>query len=364
MKKSLLLHALSLNDRILEPNKLPINGQVWAYDRSEISREAFVGNCITMLHLMGMEQADISWSEDILAFDSLWDGRLYTVIISLKDDSLASDHYYFLGIWECPEDGQKSKHGNFADSMPWQEEDLLKPDMSYAISLSAEPMQYPDVRKALGENIFSQRIYAEHYVLYGTTSHTDHHTAHFIITPRSHGLNHGRFQVQHALYSIRNLMALTTRAFSIHDTVAEDRAIQGFAELLKKIQGRIFDRIDSPATWDKLSRETGAVTLSALDLLAAYEEHRKSLHDIEALFQVIIRELDSSSDSNMPALFDRLGLPFKHAAECVDRNTLILERDEKRAESLQKLMHSRMVAHQQMTLEKLLTRAAASPQEE
>jgi len=70
MKKSLLLHALSLKDRILEPSTLPIHGHVWAYQKALSSKEEFVGNCITMLSSLGMHHLSIQWKEDILAFDT------------------------------------------------------------------------------------------------------------------------------------------------------------------------------------------------------------------------------------------------------------------------------------------------------
>jgi len=95
MNKSLMLHALSLNDRILEPNRLPVAGHVWAYRKGDISREEFVGNAMSMLSLLEIIDADINWKDDIMAFDVTRRGKPMTVIISLRDDSLASDYFLF-----------------------------------------------------------------------------------------------------------------------------------------------------------------------------------------------------------------------------------------------------------------------------
>lgn len=97
MSKPLLLHALSLNDRILEPNNLPLHGRVWGFAKKECTRDGFVGHCLTMLSELGMTAGGISLTNrDVVAFDAQGKGRTYTVVISLGDDSLASRYFYWL----------------------------------------------------------------------------------------------------------------------------------------------------------------------------------------------------------------------------------------------------------------------------
>ena len=56
-RSSLLLHALSLHDRVLEPNQLPVSGRVWAFYKGEMSRENFVGNAVSILFALGAGQS-------------------------------------------------------------------------------------------------------------------------------------------------------------------------------------------------------------------------------------------------------------------------------------------------------------------
>lgn len=354
MSKSLLLHSLSLKDRILEPNKLPLNGQVWAYNKEQYSKEEFVGNCITMLSLLGMQNASIQWKEDILAFDTQWENRTYTIIISLQDDSLASEHYYFLGIWECPED-EKAKQHRFAATKPWEDEDLLKPDISYSVSVSSEPMQIPDIRKQLGSELFGQSIYGGDYYLCGTTYPGESYSGKFIITPLENRFNHARHNIKHALYSLRNLMALMGKAIAVHDKILTDKM---FAEL-KENQSRLSKstaEIDlSPEMCGKLACNYGESLLQACELIDHYDSNRKQLLNAGLLFDTIVTELAAEDSGAFRPLFHRMRLPFKHAVTLLGEHCDATTRIEKQIQILQQTLHSRMLAGQLLMMDTFIT---------
>lgn len=352
MSKSLLLHSLSLKDRILEPNKLPLSGQVWAYNKEQYSKEAFVGNCITMLSLLGMQNADIHWKEDILAFDTYWDNRTYTIIISLQDDSLASEHYYFLGIWECPKEGKEKQH-QFFTSKPWEEDDLLKPDIAYSVTVANEPMQLPEIKKQLGSEVFGQVIYGGDYYLCGTTYPDNNYSGKFIITPAENCLNHARHDIKHALYSLRNLMALMGKAISIHDNVFTD---QMFSELKQKqLEFSEITRKTSISTseYEKLATSYGESLLKACEIIDNYDHTHKQLKNIELLFNSITTELASEENRSFRSLFHRMKLPFKHVTALLSEYNNAAIRVEKRIQILQQTLHSRMLADQLLAIESL-----------
>jgi len=350
MSKSLLLHSLSLKDRILEPNKLPLNGQVWAYNKEQYSKEEFVGNCITMLSLLGMQNASIQWKEDILAFDTQWENRTYTIIISLQDDSLASEHYYFLGIWECPEGGNATQH-RFAATKPWEDEDLLKPDISYSVTVSSEPMQIPEIRKQLGSELFGQSIYGGDYYLCGTTYPGTSYSGKFIITPLENQFNHARHNIKHALYSLRNLMALMAKAISIHDETLADKMFTELKERQSQLSKSTVETALSPAECGRLARSYGENLLKACELLDHYDTGRKQLLSAELLFDTIIAELAAEDNPAFRPLFHRVRLPFKHAISLLNEHSEATARSEKQIQILQQTLHSRMLADQLLAIE-------------
>jgi hypothetical protein len=350
MSKSLLLHSLSLKDRILEPNKLPLNGQVWAYNKEEHSKEEFVGNCITMLSLLGMQNASIQWKEDILAFDTQWENRTYTIIISLQDDSLASEHYYFLGIWETP-DNEKANQHRFASSKPWEDEDLLKPDISYSVTVSSEPMQIPEIRKELGSELFGQSIYGGDYYLCGTTYPGSSYSGKFIITPLENRFNHARHNIKHALYSLRNLMALMGKAIAIHDATLSDEMFESFKKNQLELAKSTVATDLSPAECGKLASQYGESLLKACELLDHYDRDHKQLQSIKLLFDAITTELAAEESSAFRPLFHRMRLPFKHATTLLQEHSDATLRIEKQVQILQQTLHSRMLADQLVAIE-------------
>lgn len=346
LSKSLLLHSLSLKDRILEPNRLPLNGQVWAYNKQKHSKEEFVGNCITMLSLLGMHDANIHWKEDILAFDAQWENRTYTVIISLQDDSLASEHYYFLGIWECPEEQHKGRH-RFADSKPWNDEDLIKPDISYSVTVSSEPLQLPEVSKQFGGEPFGQSIYGGEYYLCGTTYPDESHSGKFALFPATRQNNRARHDIQHALYSLRNLMALMGKAVEIHDETLTDNAYED----LKTEQTQLSLKTIGPklpaSEYGQLSHDYSETLLTICDLLDSFDSHAKQVNSLNMLFDTIVSELKTENSNAFRPLFHRMKLPFKHAEALLIERRDGTARIEKKIRILQQALISQMLANQQ-----------------
>jgi len=356
MSKSLLLHSLSLKDRILEPNKLPLNGQVWAYNKQSHSKEAFVGNCISMLSLLGMQNASIQWKEDILAFDTQWENRTYTIIISLQDDSLASEHYYFLGIWERPKESNHSKQHRFADSRLWNDEDLIKPDISYSVTVGSEPLQTSDITKQLGGEFFGQNIYGGDFCLCGTTYPDDNHSGKFALFPTTHQTNHAHHDIQHALYSLRNLMALMGKTVEIHDKTLADTS---YAELKQKQQALSLSTISpalDPSEYGSVACSYGEVLLKAGDLLDRYDSRAKQIKKIDMLFSNIVTELKAENSPLFRPLFHRMKLPFTHAEALLNEYADGTARIEKQARVLQQTLHSRMLANQLLIIETLINK--------
>ncbi|MCF7822314.1 MAG: hypothetical protein K9M17_07755 [Mariprofundaceae bacterium] len=356
MSKSLLLHSLSLKDRILEPNRLPLNGQVWAYNKQSHSKEAFVGNCLTMLSLLGMQDADIHWKEDILAFDARWQNRTYTIIISLQDDSLASEHYYFLGVWECPDESRHSKNHRFSDPGLWSDEDLIKPEISYSITVGSEPLQIQEISKQFAGEFFGQSIYGGDYYLCGTTDPDDNHSGRFALFPTAQQTNHVRHDIQHALYSLRNLMALMGKAVEIYDKTLADTT---YVELKQKQQalssGTISPTLDASGH-EALARSYGEILLKTCELLDRYNSRAKQIKKIDMLFDDIVTELKAENSPAFRPLFHRMKLPFKHAEALLDERTDGTRRIEKQVQLLQQTLHSRMLSNQLLMIETLINR--------
>lgn len=344
MSKSLLLHSLSLKDRILEPNKLPLNGQVWAYNKQLHSKEEFVGNCITMLSMLGMHDANIHWKEDILAFDARWQNRTYTVIISLQDDSLASEHYYFLGLWESPEEESHKGRHRFADSKPWNDEDLIRPDISYSVTVASEPLQYPEITKQLGGEVFGQSIYGGEYYLCGTTYPDENHSGRFTLFPATRQSNRARHDIQHALYSLRNLMALMAKTVEVHDETLADKAYIELKQQQRELSQTIVSENLDLGDVDRIALTYGEALLGICDLLDRYDSRASEVANISMLFDSIVTELKAENSNAFRPLFHRMKLPFKHAEAMLLEHREGTSRIEKRVRIMQQTLISRVMA--------------------
>jgi len=354
MGMSLLLHALSLKDRILEPNQLPLAGQVWAFAKEECGREMFVGNCISMLSTLGIENVEVSWNDDIMAFDAMYHDQPVTIIISLQDDSLASDYFYFMGIWSRPKPDKTTGPGLFAGLSPWNDEDLLKPDASFSVTVADQPLMLPQVTELLGREVFGQRLYGDHYYLFGRTVVDDMQGGEFIICPTSHGLNHGRHEIRHVLYSLRNLMALMSRVVRLYERIlADDVGMKLYQELMV-LMNKADEAVVPAEEWDRIVCENGRVSLQAASQQVHFRSLGNELHGIRRLFDVILAELNATEVTGIPSLFERMAIPFVHSLDLLKDRVEMVARSERQAQILQHLLHSRMLAAQQGLLGKLL----------
>jgi len=354
LSSSLLLHALSLNDRILEPNQLPVSGHVWAYDKESVGREEFVGNCLNMLSLLGIQNAEISWEDDIMAFDVKRKGQPVTVIISLQDDSLTSDYFYFLGIWICPQSDSFSEVELLSDGLDWQEEDLLQPAVSYSVRFAAQPLQMPDISSALGGEVFAQRLYGDAFYLYGLTEAYPIPSGKFIISPASHAQNHQRHEIRHALYSLRNLMGLMGCVMNLYDRITEKSEATTLCQETMDLMGSVESQSPTAAEWDALVRRNGSIALRLASESNEIRRLQSKLQGIRRLFDVILTELEVSDIKGMSSLIQRMTVPFEHVRDSLTDYEEMLRQVEKQSQILQPLMHSRMLANQQMLLERLL----------
>lgn len=349
MKRSLLLHALSVNDRMLEPNDLPLYGQVWAYAKDNVGREAFVGHCLTMLSLLGMQASDISWQEDIMAFDAKGRDGPYTIIISLEDDSLASRHFYFLGVW------QKKDVSSLQSFKPAAlDADLLQADLHFEVLFSDGPMQMQQYARLLSGELFGEQLYDGNFALVSNADLASDNYARFVISPKAAVSGFPRAEVRHILYSLRNLMALTAATFRIYKKLwADDSEValyRGVTNLMRRSRAKDVD----PGEWDVLVTENAAVLLQAAELEALRAKLSTQVDGLQSLFGSILNELHSMRLTGMAPLWPRLQLPFEHTIALMQERRTMRRRSEKQAELLLQLLHSRMLAGQQTLLAALL----------
>ncbi len=351
MKKPLLLHALSLKDRMLEPNSLPLHGRVWGYAKDECNRDAFIGHCLTMLSLSGMQASNISLGKkDIVAFDARGRDGVYTIVISLADDSLASSYFYFLGIWNHPDRLTPAA----PLPAPPADSDLLRADFQYEVFFGDEPMQHNDYDKFVSGEIFSELLYDGEFCLAGNALSGREETAHFLITPVRNARNLVRPEVRHVLYSLRNMMALTAACMRLYDRIwhAQDEVelYKSAMSLMRK--ARLQDI--RPEEWDDLVRENGEALLRASELAVVRTRQNSEVRNFSALFDSIIDELNSRPMPGMQPIWPRLRAPFAHTLALLNERNAMLKRSTRQCEVLLSLLHSRMLARQQMTLGDLL----------
>jgi len=350
MKRSLLLHALSVNDRMLEPNDLPLHGRVWAYAKEEVGHEAFVGHCLTLLSLLGMQASDISWQKDVMAFDAEGEGGTYTVVISLADDSLASQHYYFLGLWKT-----QGAESSFRSSEPLPTDaDLLRADLQFDVFFANAPFQMAEYGRILDGELFGEYLYDGNYSLVSNANLVSNDYARFVIAPKNAASAFPRAEVRHVLYSLRNLMALTAAAIRIHKRLwASDDEVTLYRNVMALMRKSRLRDIKADE-WDELVRDNGSALLQAAEFEALQAKVHAQVEGLQALFDSILCELHSTRLSGMAPLWSRLQLPFAHTAALLHDRKAMLRRSEKQAELLLQVLHSRMLAGQQRMLSTLL----------
>lgn len=346
MKKSLLLHALSLKDRILEPNQLPLAGQVWAYDKSLYTKEEIVGNCISMLSLLGMHDASIQWNNDILAFDATWEKRTFTIILSLQDDSLASEYFYFLGVWEVLTDYQQNKAEYFASQKPWEDEDLLKPDISYSVIVSSDPMTQETIQNKLGRNVFSQSLYNGTYRIDGTTQQNHITTGSFYISPETSVSDAQDDRIRHLLYSLRNLMALTAKGMVLYDQEQHHSEVRDIQQQVSALAGSSSQSSLTAETSEHLIREINTCYFNTEQVIDTMESAQNNMQSLHFLFDSITSELSASTPDESRPLFQRMQLPILHSETLLGRHIHKLGRMQKSLEMMQHMLNSRLLIRQ------------------
>lgn len=352
MSKPLLLHALSLNDRILEPNRLPLHGRVWAYAKEECTRDGFIGHCLTMLSELGMTAGGISLSnKDVVAFDAHGKGgRTYTVVISLDDDSLASRYFYFLGIWRHMEVFGKAS----ALPEPSAESDMLHADFHYEAYFSDVPLQRDACDRLIEGEMFGQQLYEGQLYLYGNDRMKNGADTGFVLAPMVNATSLPRDEVRHALYSLRNLMALRAQVMRIYQKVwdsEEETALYGEAMHLMR-QSRMQNV--APDEWDKLVCDGGESMLRLAELSSQRSRQQGEIHNLAKLFESIIGELKALDMAGQSPLWPRMRLPFEHARDLIDERSEMLRRSGKQCEIILQLLHSRMLAGQQGMLDTIV----------
>lgn len=339
MEKSLLLHALSLKDRMLEPRELPLHGRVWGYAKKGTSHEGFVGHCLTMLASIGLEARDIGWRDNIMAFDARGADGVCTVVISLADDSLASKHFYFLGLW-------RREAGNFANLAMPQEEDLLAPQMAYELIFRAR-REHDDTLQ-LGERFGQGHLFGGRYTLHSDGNLDSSEPARFLIEPVVDPVV--AEEVQLILYSLRNLMALSSRGLGLYQDVWRDNSeavlYKQIMDMLTHVQG---GRIE-PQEWVDMVCGIGEHLLTAGRLTSARSDVAAEIRQLRVLFAAILGELQAQSPHDTASLWPRLQMPFDHAESLLAERLGLLEQSQKQAGVMLQLIHLRMLANQQMLL--------------
>jgi hypothetical protein len=344
------LHALSLNDRILEPNRLPLHGRVWGYGKEECSRDGFIGHCLTMLSELGLTASGISLSnKDVVAFDAKGKGRTYTVVISLADDSLASRYYYFLGIWQHMDGfGKASSLAELSE-----ESDILAADFEYETYFSDVPLQRDVCNKLIAGEMFGQQLYEGQLYLFGNDQVKNVAAAGFVLAPMVNSSALPRDEVRHALYSLRNMMALRARVMRMYQGVWDsEEETELYAEAMRLMRQSRVKHVASEE-WDTLVCDSGDSMLRLAELSALRTRQHSEVYNLAVLFESIVAELEASNVPGMSSLWPRMRLPFEHAQALLEERMEMLRRAGKQCEIILQLLHSRMLAQQQGVLARI-----------
>jgi len=352
MNNRLLLHALSIQDRILEPNSLPLLGRVWVYSKEGCSKDLFVGHCVTMLSRLGLSASDIHLRDDVMAFDASSDQGVYTIVISLADDSLASQYFYFIGIWkrvESGSDGSSFPH----DFECVTDDELPPPECYYEVYFSENMVQLPEARQAVNGEIMGQSLFNGNYYLVSNgrlVGASESTPLRFVVSPRSPGASLSREEVKLILYSIRNLVALMGASVYRYNRVWADEAENSLYQRMMILLQKAQEEHVSPAMWDELVRENGDLLLGSAELAAGRGRLSFEIDGYKDLFESIVGEIQGTDIPGLMPLWPRMRLAFEHARSLLSERLAMIRRSQKQAEVLLQLLHSRMLAHQQRML--------------
>ena len=272
------------------------------------------------------------------------------MLISLQDDSLASDYYYSFGVWMAPEGEPQMMNGWLAEPLDWEQEELYAPAIAFTVSIADQPLQLPQVKKMIGGEVFAENICHATFKLYGSVDVSPDLRGRFVMCPAVHAANHGRFEIRHSLYSLRNLMALAGRVMKIHADVQQDDVLQLLTEDMKHLMLRLDAIAVEADDWDAIVRECGRIALLATSEAMAYQKKRIDVCNLLKLFEAIEAELDVSDVSGMPSLAARMKMTFDYASRLVDEKLAVMGGLDKQGGILQAHITNRMLASQHVLL--------------
>jgi len=261
--------------------------------------------------------------------------------------------FYFLGIWGHI--GSSQLFGDNQLEVPiWEEEGLLEPAMSYSVAVESEPVQLPRVREMIGGELFIQRLYDDTFYLCGFTEAWPVPSGQFVICPATHGDHHSRQEIGHALYSLRNLMGLMTGAMHIYDSLTDKDTAASLYQQQLSLMSEMESEDISPGDWDTLVRRNGRISFELASDMMRYRKLENEVTALKRLFAAIQTELGSAEVKGSPSLSERMQVPFQLLDDLFRDRLAVIGRAEEQTRILQPLMHSRMLASQQVMLEKLL----------
>ncbi|MDX8377167.1 MAG: hypothetical protein R8L53_04005 [Mariprofundales bacterium] len=344
-EKSLLLHALSRCDRMLEPSSLPVTGTVWAFPKKECSRNAFIAYCLEMLSHLGMQVGNISWDQELMTFDVSHYDSSYTVVISLKDDSVASGFFYFFGLWQQCLGKQTFPIGLNLLEMA----SLPTATLRYQVLFANEPLERAQLAVLLDGNPVTEQLYDGAFHISSNALLDSPHDYRFVIAPNHKNCANKQpiatHAIQHILYSLRNLNALLAETMVSHDCIwqshEESELYTRIMLLMQKARSHV--AIDA---WDALVCENGELLLSLETLYARREHSLARINDHKCLANTIRNEMQMKPISGAIMLWPSLSLPFEHACHLLRERLHILDQARRQAEVLLNMLNARMLAKQ------------------
>jgi hypothetical protein len=343
MSKPLLLHALSVHDRMLEPNELPLYGRVWAYSKEECGREAFVSYCLSVMASLGMQSRkniDLSLRQDVIAFDVESKGGTFTIVISLADDSLASDYFYFLGLWQRIGAGAKEK----GSLNPPTHEDMLQPAFQYEVLFNDRRLATDWVSRWLQNEGYGVALYDGLVNMASNADFSGAAPARFVLSPNDDNKKPAKTTVRHALYSLRNLIALSRAAQQVYHTIWSDSTeARLFTQVGELAQASLAENIPSEA-WDGMIRRGGNILFEISEVEGLRASQKSRIRGLNALFHSILAELHHRERPGMPPLWPRMLLPIELAGNLMGERSSMLKRAEKLASQVFRVINTRILA--------------------
>ncbi|MDX8407983.1 MAG: hypothetical protein R8L58_06315, partial [Mariprofundaceae bacterium] len=174
------------------------------------------------------------------------------------------------------------------------------------------------------------------------------------ICPTTPALQHGRYEIRHALYSLRNMMALMGRGFQMHERLQKSDAVIELYHQLMVLMSKVDQAGIKPDEWDQLVCEQARIALKGAAETVNISGLEGEARGLIRLFEAIMEELCATDMRGLGGLFQRLQVPFQHVHDVLESRLIMLSRTEKQVQILQPFIHSRMLAGQQKMLEQML----------